>query len=113
MDDQIVCCLLVETRDAIENIGEICSLPSIDAIIPAQFDLSTDLGISGQFDHPDFQSAIPKVESAANSAYIPLGNVGLAKPQADALFAKGYRIIAGFDILWLKTMATETQSWTR
>jgi len=34
-------------------------------------------------------------------------------PQADALFAKGYRVIAGFDILWIKAMAAETQSWTR
>lgn len=113
VDDQIVCCLLVETRDAIDNIEEICAVPGIDAIIPAQFDLSTDLGISGQFDHPDFQTAIAKVERAAKAANIPLGNVGLAKPQADALFAKGYRIIVGFDILWLKAIAAETQSWTK
>ncbi len=113
VDGQLICCLLVETRDAIENIEAICAVEGIDAIIPAQFDLSTDLGISGQFDHPDFQDAIAKVEDAANAAGIPLGNVGLAKPQAEALFAKGYRIIAGFDILWLKGMAAETQSWTR
>lgn len=113
VDGQLICCLLVETCDAIENIEAICAVEGIDAIIPAQFDLSTDLGISGQFDHPDFQDAIAKVEDAANAAGIPLGNVGLAKPQADALFAKGYRIIAGFDILWLKGMAAETQSWTR
>jgi 2-keto-3-deoxy-L-rhamnonate aldolase RhmA len=113
VDGRLICCLLVETRDAIENIEAICAVPGIDAIIPAQFDLSTDLGISGQFDHPDFLAAIAKVEDAANAAGIPLGNVGLAKPQADALFAKGYRIIAGFDILWLKAMAAETQSWTK
>ena len=113
VDGQLICCLLVETRDAIDNIEAICAVEGIDAIIPAQFDLSTDLGISGEFDHPDFQDAIAKVEAAADAAGIPLGNVGLAKPQADALFAKGYRIIAGFDILWLKGMAAETQSWTR
>jgi len=113
VDGHLVCCLLVETRDAIENIEEICAVPGIDLIVPAQFDLSTDLGISGQFDHPDFQAAIAKVEKAANAAAIPLGNVGLAKPQADALFAKGYRVIAGFDILWIKAVAAETQSWTR
>lgn len=113
VEDSIVCCLLVETRDAVDNIAEICAVDGIDAIIPAQFDLSTDLGISGQFDHPDFQAALKKVEDAANAAGIPLGNVGLSKAQADGLFAKGYRIIAGFDILWLKTVAAETQSWTK
>lgn len=113
VDGHLVCCLLVETQDAIENIEEICAVPGIDAIIPAQFDLSTDLGISGQFEHPDFLAAIAKVEKAAHAANIPLGNVGLSKPQAEALFAKGYRIIAGFDVLWLKTIAAETQTWTK
>lgn len=107
------CAVFVETRDAIENIEAICAVLGIDAIIPAQFDLSTDLRVSGQFDHPDFLAAIAKVEAAAVTAGISLGNVGLAKPQADALFAKGYRIIAGFDILWLKAKAAETQAWTQ
>lgn len=112
VDGNLVCCLLVETRDSIENIEEICAVAGIDVIIPAQFDLSTDLGVSGQFDHPDFQAAIAKVENAANAAKIPLGNAALGKPQAEALFARGYRVIAGFDILWLKAMAQEAQSWT-
>jgi len=112
IEDRLICCLLVETRDAIENIDDICAVPGIDLLIPAQFDLSTDLGIPGQFDHPDFTAAIAKVEAAANAAGLPLGNVGLAKPQADALFAKGYRVICGFDLLWLKAAAAETQSWT-
>ncbi len=111
VDDQIVCCLLIETRDAVENITEICAVPGIDLIIPAQFDLSTDLGVSGQFDHPDFQAALAKVEEAATKAGIPLGNVGLAEAQAKALFARGYRVIAGFDVLWLKAKAAETQGW--
>ncbi len=50
---------------------------------------------------------------AANTAKIPLGNVGLTKSQVDALFAKGYRIIAGLDILRLKAAAVETRSWTK
>lgn len=113
MEDHIVCCLLVETRESIENIEEICAVPGIDLIIPAQFDLSTDLGIPGQFDHPDFIAAVTKVEAACNAAKIPLGNAALAKPQADALFSRGYRVIAGFDILFLKSAVAEAQSWTR
>jgi len=112
VDGKLVCCLLIETRDAIENIAAICAVPGVDLIVPAQFDLSTDLGVSGQFDHPAFQDALAKVELAANAANIPLGGVALARPQADALFAKEYRVIAGFDLLWLKAVAAETQSWT-
>ena len=60
-------------------------------IVPAQFDLLTDLGISGQFDHPDFLAAFAKVEAAAKQAGIPLGNVGMSKPPADAQFERGTR----------------------
>lgn len=111
VDGTLTNCLLVETKDAVENIEEICGVPGIDLLVPAQFDLSTDLGITGQFDHPDFQAAIAKIEAAANAAGIPLGNVGLSEAQAKALIAKGYRVICGFDLLWLKAAAAQTQSW--
>ena len=111
VDGTLTCMLLVETADAIENIEEIAAVEGIDLLVPAQFDLSTDLGIMGQFDHPDFQAAIVKVEAAAHANGIALGNVAMAPEQAAGLFAKGYRVIAGFDLLWLKAKTAETQSW--
>ena len=113
VDGTLTCCLLVETADGVENIDEIVAVEGIDLLIPAQFDLSTDLGISGQFDHPDFQAAVSKVEAAAKKAGIPLGNVALSPEQAQGLFSKGYRVIAGFDLLWLKAKTAEAQSWTK
>lgn len=111
VDGTLTCCLLVETREAVEHIEEICAVPGIDLLVPAQFDLSTDLGITGQFDHPDFLAALSKVEAAAQAAGIPLGNAALSAPQAEAYFARGYRVIAGFDVLWLKAKAAEAQAW--
>ncbi|WP_425046529.1 HpcH/HpaI aldolase family protein [Primorskyibacter sp. S87] len=108
---ELVCCLLVETADAVENIEEICAVPGIDLLVPAQFDLSTDLGVMGQFDHPEFQAALARVESAAKAAGLPLGNAAMAKPQADALFDRGYRLIAGFDVLWIREKAAEMHVW--
>lgn len=112
MADNLLCCLLAETRDAVENIEEICAVPGIDLIIPAQFDLSVDLGVPGRFDAPEFVEAVERVEAAAGAAGIPLGNAALDKARADALFDRGYRVIAGFDILWLKAVTAENQSWT-
>lgn len=111
MEDRLICCLLVETRESVENIEEICAVPGIDVLIPAQFDLSTDLGRPGQFDHPEFQAAIARVETAANAAGLPMGNVALAAAQAEALFARGYRMVAGFDVLWLRAQAAEMARW--
>lgn len=111
VDGTLTCMLLVETADAVENIDEIVAVPRIDLLVPAQFDLSTDLGISGQFDHPTFQAAIAKVELAAAKAGISLGNVALSQEQAADLLARGYRVIHGFDLLWLKAKTAETQGW--
>lgn len=111
VEDQIVCCLLIETRGAVQAIEEICAVPGIDIIVPAQFDLSTALGVSGQFDHPDFVAAVTRIERAALAAGLPLGGVAFTQAQADALFARGYRIIAGFDVLWLRAQAGEMRGW--
>jgi 4-hydroxy-2-oxoheptanedioate aldolase len=111
VEDHLVCCLLIETRGAVEAIEEICAVPGIDIIVPAQFDLSTALGVSGQFDHPDFIAAVARIEHAALSAGLLLGGVAFSRAQAEALFARGYRMIAGFDVLWLRAQAAEMKGW--
>ncbi len=111
MEPQMVCMLLIETREAVENIDEICAVEGIDIITPALFDLSTDLGLPGQFDHPDFVAAVTKVENAAKKAGLPLAGIGLTRPQATQLLERGYRIIAGVDSLWLRAQAAEVQGW--
>ncbi|MDA8747696.1 aldolase/citrate lyase family protein [Litoreibacter sp.] len=111
IEPHLVCSLLIETRDAVENIDAICAVEGIDMIIPALFDLSTDLGIQGQFDHPDLIAALTKIETAAKAANLPLGGIALAEQQAKILLNRGYRLIAGVDILWLKQITAQAQSW--
>ena len=45
--------LLVETLEGVENVDEIAAVEGIDGIWIGHFDLSTSLGIPGQFEHPD------------------------------------------------------------
>ena len=111
VEDGMVCCLLIETPEAVDNIDAICATEGVDIIVLAAFDLSTTLGISGQFNHPDFIAAQTKIEAAALAAGRPLGGVALAEAQAEALFSSGYRIVSGFDILWLRAAAAQTVHW--
>jgi 4-hydroxy-2-oxoheptanedioate aldolase len=107
----VICMLLIETRDAVENIDAICAVEGIDCVVVAPFDLSTELGVSGQFDHPTMRDAVSRIEAAALKADIPLGGVGLTKEATEALIARGYRIVGGFDILWLKGAVAQSRSW--
>jgi 4-hydroxy-2-oxoheptanedioate aldolase len=111
IEDQLVCCLLIETVEAVTNIDAICAVESVDIIVLAAFDLSTSLGISGQFDHPYFLAAQEKIETAAQKAGMAICGVALIKEQSDAALAKGYRMIGGFDILWLRQKAAELTGW--
>jgi len=69
------------------------------------------LGVSGQFDHPDFLAAVARVERAALAVGLPLRGVAFSRVQAQAPFARGYRMIAGFDALWLRAQAAEMRRW--
>ncbi len=106
--DKIVCCLLIETVEALENIDAIFDVDGVDMAFVAPFDLSTTLGISGQFENPIFIEAVKKIETAAKKANIPLGaGPANTKAQIDDLLSRGYRIVGGFDILQLKGMVGE------
>ena len=111
VEDRIVCCLLIETREAVEQIEAICAVPGIDLIVPALFDLTTALGLSGQFDHPEIVAAVDRIERAALGAGLPLCGAAASPSQAEALLARGYRVIGGFDVLWLRAQAAEMRSW--
>jgi len=114
LSGHVVCCLLLETADAVRNIDEICAVEGIDCAIVAQFDLSTTLGLPGQFDHPEFQAAVTRIERSAFKAGIPLGaGPARSRQEAEALFARGYRILANFDVLRLKASVSETAGWAR
>ena len=73
--------------------------------IIALFDLSTMLGVSGQFQNPEVLKAVEIIEKAAIRAKMPLGGpFATSKPEIDALFARGYRSVSGVDLLQLKGM---------
>ncbi len=51
----------IESREGLENLEAIATVPGVDVLWVGQSDLSQSLGIPGQFDHPDFRSALDKV----------------------------------------------------
>jgi 2-keto-3-deoxy-L-rhamnonate aldolase RhmA len=54
----------IETARGLENVEAIAAVDGIDALWIGQFDLTTSLGIPGQFDHPDFHRGTDRVVEA-------------------------------------------------
>jgi 4-hydroxy-2-oxoheptanedioate aldolase len=107
----VTCCVLIETGEAVENIDAILEVPGLDFVVVAPFDLSSSLGVEGQFDAPVFLEAVAAVERAALGK-VHLCGVALSEEQSAALAARGYRVfLHGFDVLMLKELTAVLMNW--
>ena len=83
-----------ETKEALEQIEEIMALPGVDGIFIGPFDLSTCLGIPGQFDDPRYLAAKERVRKACEAAGKPCYILSMTPPEAVSLIAEGYAGVA-------------------
>lgn len=85
---------LVETREGAENVDAIASVEGIDGLWIGHLDLSSSLGIPGQFDHPDYVAAVERIARAARDHRISLGRMAETAAEGARLFANGHDFIA-------------------
>lgn len=85
--------LMVENRDAVENLEEILSVPGVDSITVGTTDLSADLGHPGDKDHPEVAAAIQKVLDCAKRHHVPVGTALRAGGSVRDEYAKGFTAI--------------------
>ena len=102
----------IEHIDAVNAIDDILSVPGIDGTFIGPYDLSMSLGLPGQLDHEDVQSAKRRVLEATRekglAAGIHIVHPGTAEAELKAHISLGYRFIAlGTDILFLANSCRE------
>jgi len=56
----------METQSFVDDVENITAVPGVDATMVGPFDLSVNLGIPGQFDHPKFWDAIDRMVAACD-----------------------------------------------
>ena len=61
-DDNILVCLILETRDAVQNLQEICEAPGIDVLTIGPWDLSLELGLDPR------ELPLPEIEEITRNA---------------------------------------------
>jgi 2-keto-3-deoxy-L-rhamnonate aldolase RhmA len=81
---------LIETAEGAENAEEIAALPHVDCLWVGHFDLSTSLGVPGQFDHPTFTAAMDKIVKAAKKHGKSLGRLVPNTEQGINFYKQGF-----------------------
>lgn len=55
----------IEHVKALRNLDQILQVAGVDAIMIGPYDLSASMGLTGQFDHPEFQKAMVTIQDQA------------------------------------------------
>ena len=95
----------IETATGLKNVDEIASVDGVDVLWIGQFDLSTSLGIPGQFNHATFQDGLTKVVEAADRHGKAAGFMVLSVEEAHTLIDRGFRCISYNGDLWIYQQA--------
>ena len=94
----------IEHIRAVENLDAILTHPRLDAIMVGPYDLSGSMGLTAQFDHPDFKAAMQRIHEACRKHKAVMG-LHIVQPDPEGLaarIAEGCRFIAyGIDSVFL------------
>jgi 2-dehydro-3-deoxyglucarate aldolase/4-hydroxy-2-oxoheptanedioate aldolase len=84
---------MVETVAGVENVDEIAAAEGVDLIWVGHGDLTTSLGIPGQFGNQLYLDALDRIFAAAEANGKPVGIMGVSADNARQLVARGFRAI--------------------
>jgi 2-keto-3-deoxy-L-rhamnonate aldolase RhmA len=101
--------VMLESPEAIENVERIAAVPGIDALLVGTSDLSIELGIPGQFEHPKVVAVFERVIAACRANGIHPGIGGVYEPPLLARYVgMGFRLImAGNDLALMMAAAKQ------
>ena len=98
-NSQLVCMLQVETESILEDLDKVASLETVDVLFIGPVDLTSSLGIPGQYDHPRFLKAIDRVLDAAEKSRKATGIILFDHQDLEKYVGLGINVIAaGSDI---------------
>ena len=87
---------MIENRRAVENLERILVVDGLDAILIGPYDLSASMGLTAQFDSPEFTMVMDRIRNLCGQHGVPCG-LHVVMPQSEILagrVAEGYRFVA-------------------
>lgn len=93
-DEDLIVGVLVETQKALDNLDDILAVEGIKLAFVGPYDLSANLEIFGQFDHPKFQNAIERVLNVSEEVGVTPGIYTRSAKKAKTWIEKGFRFVS-------------------
>lgn len=95
----------IETAEGVDNVEAIAATPGIDCLWVGHFDLSSSLGIPGEFDNPKFTDAIAKTIEAARKHGKATGRLVPSVESGIEMHGVGFDMICYSGDVWMFTEA--------
>jgi 2-dehydro-3-deoxyglucarate aldolase len=106
-NDSVLVCVQIEHIRAIENLEAILDVPGIDAAFIGPYDLSASMGLTGQFNHPEYTGALDRFLAVCRAKRVAPGR-HIVQPDPQALthaIEEGYQLIGySLDVTMLAAM---------
>lgn len=102
-DKEIAVVVQIETKKAVANIEDICSVEGVDATYIGPADLSASHGHLGNMSHPDVQKAIDRVYDATKAAGLAAGIHQASGSTIKKRMDRGYNLVTvGNDLIYMR-----------
>lgn len=93
IEDELLIICQIETRKAVENAAAIAAVDGVDMLFVGPSDLSTEMGLMGEVDHPQVHDAITNVEAAAKAGGKLIGHIPTPKRPVKLLVERGANLV--------------------
>ena len=84
---------MIESVPAVENLDAICSIPGVDAVFVGPGDLTANMGIPKEYDHPDLVATICRIIKTAAKHDVAAGSWSGTTEQALRTIRDGARLV--------------------
>jgi 2-dehydro-3-deoxyglucarate aldolase len=99
---------MIEHHRAVAELDTILGVEGLDAILIGPYDLSASMGLTAQFDHPEFRAIMNEIKALSAVKSIPVG-VHVVAPEPDQLqqrIEEGYQFLSySIDAVMLQSAA--------
>ncbi|MCE5284123.1 MAG: aldolase [Deltaproteobacteria bacterium] len=109
-EGEILCVIMCEELRAIKNLPKILEeVPGIGAVLIGEGDLSQEMGIPRQYDHPDLRAAMKDIVAICREHNVTVGHPHVDADNVERVLTEGYTWLMPSDVTTRPALAKGRQ----